>query len=125
MRAMVLEKPGTQLTLREVAVPQPQPNELLVRVSACGVCRTDLQLCEGDVPARRLPVIPGHQIVGHVVKAAGAFKVGDRVGAGWLASADGTCAACTGGRENLCEQARFTGWDVDGGYAELAAVRAD
>jgi propanol-preferring alcohol dehydrogenase len=125
VRAMVLEKARAPLTLKQVPEPQPKQNELLVRVSACGVCRTDLQLCEGDVPAHLLPVIPGHQLVGRVVKGAGAFKQGDRVGAGWLASADGTCAACVSGRENLCEQARFTGWDVDGGYAELAVIRED
>jgi propanol-preferring alcohol dehydrogenase len=125
MRAMVLEAPRAPLKLSDVPEPKPGPNELLVRVSACGVCRTDLQLCEGDVPAHKLPLIPGHQLVGRVEKAAGPFRVGDRVGAGWLASADGSCALCASGRENLCEQARFTGWDTDGGYAQLAVVRAD
>src|SRR6476660_4866962 len=112
MRAMVLERtaPIAQAPLKKVerADPSPGPGELLVRVAACGVCRTDLQLCEGDVVPRRLPIVPGHQVVG-TVEALGAgvsgHRVGDRVGFGWLAWADGTCALCRSGRENLCEQA--------------------
>jgi propanol-preferring alcohol dehydrogenase len=97
-------------------------------VHDCAVCRTDLQICEGDVVARRLPVVPGHQAVGRV-EAVGAgvdgWHVGDRAGIGWLAWTCGDCAACRSGRENLCPDARFTGWDVDGGYAEHAVVDAD
>jgi propanol-preferring alcohol dehydrogenase len=97
-------------------------------VRACGVCRTDLQICEGDLPARTLPITPGHQIAGRV-EAVGSgvtgWAVGQRVGAGWLASACGVCAECRAGRENLCPNARFTGWDRDGGYATHATVRAD
>jgi propanol-preferring alcohol dehydrogenase len=101
---------------------------LLLRVAACGVCRTDLQLCEGDLALHKRPVVPGHQIVGRV-EAVGAgvrdWSVGDRAGVAWLAGADGTCDKCRSGRENLCERATFTGWDVDGGYATHAVVRAD
>jgi alcohol dehydrogenase, propanol-preferring len=97
-------------------------------VSACGVCRTDLQICEGDLAPRRLPIVPGHQIVGRV-EATGpgvtGWKLGDRVGVAWLAGVDGTCAHCRAGRENLCVAAEFTGWDRDGGYATHAVVRAD
>jgi propanol-preferring alcohol dehydrogenase len=97
-------------------------------VAACGVCRTDLQLCEGDLAARRLPVVPGHQIVGRV-EAVGAgvtgWRPGDRAGVAWLASTCGVCDKCRSGRENLCAQATFTGWDVDGGYATQVTARAD
>src|SRR5262249_48546717 len=88
----------------------------------------DLQLCEGDVPAHRLPIVPGHQVVGRIValgEGVECWRLGDRAGIGWLASTCGTCALCTSGRENLCVRASFTGWDVDGGYAERIAVRSD
>ena len=132
MRALVLARPAPASTdpldLRELEPPEPGPDELLLRVAACGVCRTDLQIAEGDLPARRLPIVPGHQIVGRV-EAAGAdtagWLVGDRVGVTWLAGACGRCVRCREGRENLCEFATFTGWDRDGGFAELATVRAD
>jgi propanol-preferring alcohol dehydrogenase len=132
MRAMQLAAPGriAQHPLAQVERPTPRPGEgeLLLRVSACGVCRTDLQLTEGDLVARRLPIIPGHQIVGRV-EALGTgvsdWKLGDRAGVAWLASSCGTCARCLEGRENLCETARFTGWDRDGGYATHAVARAD
>lgn len=98
-----------------------------MRVAACAVCRTDLQRCEGDLPARRLPIVPGHQGVGRV-EAVGTnvdgWSVGERLGIGWLASTCGTCGSCTSGRENLCPEARFSGWDVDGGFEERAIVRA-
>jgi propanol-preferring alcohol dehydrogenase len=129
---MILERaaPAAAGPLREVArEPEaPGPGLLLLRVAACGVCRTDLQLCEGDIEARRSPVVPGHQIVGRV-EAVGAgvdgWRVGDRAGVAWLAGADGTCDKCRSGRENLCARATFTGWDVDGGYATHATARAD
>jgi alcohol dehydrogenase, propanol-preferring len=112
----------------ELELPRLAEGELLLRVSACGVCRTDLQLTEGDLVARRLPIVPGHQIVGRV-EAVGegvtTWKVGERAGVAWLASSCGTCARCLEGRENLCESARFTGWDQDGGYATFAIARAD
>jgi propanol-preferring alcohol dehydrogenase len=108
-------------------VPPPSAGELLLRVEACAVCRTDLQLAEGDIEAKRTPFVPGHQLVG-VVEAIGssvtAWHVGDRAGVAWLAGACGACAFCASGRENLCLQARFTGWDRDGGYAEYATVDA-
>ncbi len=107
---------------------EPGPGELLIDVSACAVCRTDLQLCEGDLPAHRLPIVPGHQAVGKVV-ALGAgvagWQLGDRAGVGWLASSCGTCGFCRRGEENLCPDAKFTGWDRDGGYAGQIVARAD
>jgi propanol-preferring alcohol dehydrogenase len=131
-RAMVLEQaaPAAAGPLRAVA-RDPEPpgdGQLLLRVAACGVCRTDLQLCEGDLALRKRPIVPGHQIVGRV-EAVGVgvdgWRVGDRAGVAWLAGADGTCDKCRSGRENLCARATFTGWDVDGGYATHATVRAD
>ncbi|MFN8108697.1 MAG: zinc-dependent alcohol dehydrogenase family protein [Thermoleophilia bacterium] len=109
-------------------LPQPGAGELLLRMSACGVCRTDLQLCEGDLEARRLPVVPGHQAVGRVTDVGPGVEgwaVGDRVGAYWLAGTCGTCRFCRDGRENLCERGTFTGWDRDGGFAEAMLVSAD
>jgi propanol-preferring alcohol dehydrogenase len=134
MRALVLDEPGPldrvpgPLQVRDVPEPATGPGELLVRVAACAVCRTDLQLVEGDLPARRLPTVPGHQVVGRVAEigpGVGGWAIGDRVAFGWLAGTCGTCAACRAGRENLCPAAEFTGWDRDGGFAELAVVRAD
>jgi alcohol dehydrogenase, propanol-preferring len=129
---MVLERaaPAASGPLRAVdrAPEAPGPGMLLLRVAACGVCRTDLQLCEGDLAMRRQPIVPGHQIVGRV-EAVGAgvadWSVGDRAGVAWLAGADGVCDKCRSGRENLCPRATFTGWDVDGGYATHAVARAD
>jgi propanol-preferring alcohol dehydrogenase len=129
---MRLSRPGPAeggpLEAVDLPDPVPGPGELLLEVAACGVCRTDLQLAEGDLEAHRLPIIPGHQIVGRVAAvgpAAPAWAVGDRAGVGWLGASCGECGWCRSGRENLCEQARFTGWDRDGGYAERAVVRAD
>jgi propanol-preferring alcohol dehydrogenase len=130
MKRMVLSRPGpiadAPLALVEAPDPTPGEGEIAIDVRACGVCRTDLQIVEGDLAARRLPIVPGHQIVGRVA-AVGAgvtrWSVGDRACAGWLASACGTCAQCTNGRENLCERAAFTGWDTDGGFASRAIVR--
>jgi propanol-preferring alcohol dehydrogenase len=113
------------LAAREIPDPIPGPHELLLRVAACGVCRTDLHVIEGDLPARRLPLIPGHQIVGRVEAlgaAATRFQLGARVGVAWLRDTCGRCAACRGGAENLCDASRYTGWDEDGGYAERAVV---
>jgi propanol-preferring alcohol dehydrogenase len=129
---MLLERaaPAAEGPLRAVArkPPTPGPGQLLLRVAACGVCRTDLQLCEGDLEMRKRPIVPGHQIVGRV-EAVGAgvagWAAGDRAGVAWLAGADGTCDKCRSGRENLCARATFTGWDVDGGYATHAVARAD
>ena len=131
-RAMLLERPARAVSapLRAVARdPQdPGPGQLLLRVAACGVCRTDLQLCEGDLAAHALPIVPGHQIVGRVEavgREVAEWRAGDRAGVAWLAGADGTCDKCRSGHENLCERATFTGWDVDGGYATHAIARAD
>ena len=132
MRAQRLEqpRPASEEPLRavELADPQAGAGELVLRVTACGVCRTDLQLAEGDLEARRLPITPGHQAVGRV-EAVGAgvagWAVGDRAGVAWLAGACGVCARCLAGDENLCAEAEFTGWDRDGGYAERLVVRAD
>ena len=112
----------------ERAVPEPGAGQVLVRVSCCGVCRTDLHLAEGDLAPHRAAVTPGHEVVG-VVAAVGPgsarFEVGERVGVAWLASTDGSCAQCRRGRENLCVAPRFTGWDVDGGYADFCMVDED
>jgi propanol-preferring alcohol dehydrogenase len=118
--------PRQQLQRIRRAVPTPGPSELLVAVQACGVCRTDLHLTLGEVPPRRAAVIPGHQVVGEVVSAppSSQFGVGDRVGIGWLRQTCGACQWCRDGRENLCPQAQFTGWDADGGFAEYAVVPA-
>ena len=115
MRAMLLDEPGRPLRAADVPEPEPGPGELLIRVHACGVCRTDLHLRDGEIPAGHLPLVLGHQIVG-------TDESGRRVGVPWLAWTDGTCAYCRSGRENLCERARFTGSDVDGGYAEYAVA---
>jgi propanol-preferring alcohol dehydrogenase len=132
MRAMLLEKPApaeqTPLRFAEVAEPQPGPGEIRVRIRCCGICHTDLHIVEGDLTLPKIPVVPGHQIVG-VVDARGAdvhdFKEGDRVGIPWLYSTEGTCDFCRNGAENLCEQARFTGYHVNGGYADVCVVRGD
>lgn len=129
---MVLRHPkpaseDTPLTLEERPAPSPGPGELAVAISACGVCRTDLQLAEGDLQARRLPIVPGHQIVGRVAatgRDVTGWREGDRVGVTWLAGSCGDCERCREGRENLCPSARFTGWDVDGGFADATLVDA-
>jgi propanol-preferring alcohol dehydrogenase len=125
---MLLSKPGQPLALDEAPDAQPAAGEIAIDVVACGVCRTDLQIADGDLAAHRLPIVPGHQIAGRVAAIGadvGGWSIGAPAGAGWLASADGTCAFCKEGRENLCERATFTGWDRDGGYATRAIVRAD
>ena len=123
MRAMILDVPGEQLRVAEVPVPEPGEGQLLLRIHCCAVCRTDLHVVDGELPHPRLPLIPGHQIVGTVEKiggSAGSFAVGDRVGVPWLGWTDGECRYCLSGRENLCENARFTGYQIDGGYAGYA-----
>lgn len=125
MRALVLEEPGSPLVARDLADPRPGPGQVLLRVRACGVCRTDLHIRDGELTRAELPRVLGHQIVGEVVaRGAGAtrWRDGDRVGVTWLARADGTCGWCRRGLENLCPAARFTGYQVDGGYAELAVA---
>jgi propanol-preferring alcohol dehydrogenase len=127
MRAMVLEKPGAPLVMRERPVPAPGPGEILVEIAACGVCRTDLHVVDGELPNPRLPIIPGHEIVGRV-SALGAgvagFSVGERVGVPWLGFTCGVCRYCRGGAENLCDAPLFTGYTRDGGYATHAVADA-
>jgi len=125
MRAMIFEAPGEPLRAAEVPVPEPGPGELLIRVHACAVCRTDLHLLDGEVEIAAPPRILGHQIVGTVEACGageGALKEGDRAGVPWLGWTDGTCEYCTSGRENLCPNARFTGRDIDGGFAEYTVA---
>jgi alcohol dehydrogenase, propanol-preferring len=127
MRAMVLDKPKQPLQLRDVSKPKPGRGQLLVRVSTCAVCRTDLHVVDGELPNPKLPLIVGHQIVGHVEEIGDEnsnFAIGDRVGIPWLGWTDGVCAYCRSGRENLCDNARFTGYTVDGGYAEFTVADA-
>ena len=118
MRAMVLDAPGRRLRAAELPVPEPGDGELLIRVHACGVCRTDLHVMDGEVRASKLPVVCGHQIVGTVEGS------GERVGVPWLGWTCGECRYCRSGRENLCDRARFTGADLDGGFAEYAVADA-
>ena len=128
MRAMLLQAPRQPLVPRRVRLPRVQPGQVLVRVSACGVCRTDLHIADDELQPPSLPLILGHEIVGSVVQVAedvAGLEVGARVGVPWLAWTDQTCALCLAGRENLCPAARFTGYHVDGGYAEYVAANAD
>lgn len=125
MRAMILEAPCRPLVLREVPIPAPGPGQLLLRVEAWGVCRTDLHIVDGELPSPKCPLIPGHEIVGTIEsrgQAVTGFEAGTRVGVPWLASTCGACAYCQSGRENLCDWAQFTGYDVPGGYAEYAVA---
>jgi propanol-preferring alcohol dehydrogenase len=122
MRAMVLHAPGGPLAAEELPAPEPGPGQVLLEVAACGVCRTDLHLLDGELPDPKLPVIPGHQIVARVASDGERLAAGDRVGVPWLGWTDGDCRYCRSGRENLCDRARFTGYTLDGGYAELAVA---
>lgn len=128
MNAMVLERQGQPLQHRQLPVPEiSQPDQVLLKVEACGVCRTDLHILDGELTEPSLPLVPGHQIVGKVVAAGNDvsdLRIGDRVGVPWLGHTDGTCRYCCRGQENLCEQARFTGYTMDGGYAEYALAYA-
>ncbi len=129
MRSWQVVRPGP-ITGRPVQmiikhIPEPAEGELLVRVLACGVCRTDLHVAEGDLPVHRPNVVPGHEVVGEVVAGAAGFDAGERVGIAWLRYTCGRCRYCRAGAENLCPNSRYTGWDDDGGYAEYATVPAD
>jgi propanol-preferring alcohol dehydrogenase len=127
MRAMVLERQRDPLRLADLPEPEPGPGQVLLDVRACGVCRTDLHILDGDLTEPKLPLVPGHQIVG-LVREAGEgverFGPGDRVGVPWLGWTCGECRYCRSGRENLCDRASFTGYDLDGGYAEAAVADA-
>src|SRR5213083_2524454 len=127
MRAMVLDKPRQPLQLRDIEKPRPAKSQLLVRIATCAVCRTDLHVVDGELPDPRLPLIPGHQIVGRneeIADGVEGFSIGNRVGIPWLGWTDGECAYCRSNRENLCDRARFTGYTIDGGYAEFTVADA-
>jgi alcohol dehydrogenase, propanol-preferring len=132
MRAAVLRHPAPiasrPLTIEDVPIPEPGPGEVLLKVEACGVCRTDLHITAGELPPLREAVTPGHQIVGRVAKlgqGTEGIALGKRKGVSWLGGVDGTCALCRKGRENLCDHPTFTGYSVNGGFAEYAVARAD
>jgi len=125
MKAMVLTAPRSALRLTDLPRPQPAAHQVLIKVSACGVCRTDLHVVDGELPDAKLPLIPGHEIVGRIIEKGAAverFAHGDRVGVPWLGQVCGVCAHCRAGRENLCDHARFTGYHIDGGYAEYTVA---
>ena len=124
---MVLEQLGKPLQLRDLPTPVPGPGQLLVRVATCAICRTDLHIVDGELPNPKLPLIPGHEIVGYVKQmgvGVDGFSIGDRVGIPWLGWTDGECPYCRSHRENLCDFARFTGYTIDGGYAEFTIADA-
>jgi propanol-preferring alcohol dehydrogenase len=127
MKAMILKEPRTLLTPAEVPDPIPAPDQLLIKVHSCAVCRTDLHVIDGELPDPKLPLIPGHEIIGSVLAKGSAvdrFALGDRVGVPWLGWSCGTCPWCLSGRENLCDGARYTGYQIDGGYAEMTVSDA-
>ena len=122
MRAMLLDAPGTPLRAVEMADPKPGEGQVLLRVRACGVCRTDLHVVDGELAEAKLPLVPGHQIVGEVLRDGDVFDAGERVGVPWLGWTCGMCRYCKSERENLCDKALFTGYTLDGGYAELCVA---
>jgi propanol-preferring alcohol dehydrogenase len=122
MRAMVLDAPGEKLRRADLPVPERSPGQVLVDVAACAVCRTDLHVLDGELPDPKLPLVLGHQAVARVVESDGRFDEGQRIGIPWLGWVDETCRYCLSGRENLCDNARFTGYQLDGGYAEHAVA---
>ncbi len=125
MRAMVLEKQGEPLKLKDVPKPTPEKGQILIKVHACGICRTDLHVLDGDLTEPKLPLIQGHQIVGEVIdnsQASGKLAEGARVGVPWLGYSCGECKFCKSGRENLCDKARYTGYQIDGGFAEYTVA---
>jgi propanol-preferring alcohol dehydrogenase len=125
MRAQVLTEPGHELAAADLPPPRPGPRQVLVAVRACAVCRTDLHVCDGELPDPKLPLVLGHEIIGTVVEAGAEVErwaLGDRVGVPWLGWTCGVCEFCRGGRENLCDRARFTGYQIDGGFAELTVA---
>ncbi len=127
MKAMVLHSQENDLKLQDIDIPEPAPNELLIEVNTCGVCRTDLHILDGDLNDPNLPLIPGHQIVGTVDKIGAdvsSFSKGDKVGVPWLGKTCGQCEFCRNERENLCDHAKFTGYDLNGGFAEFATADA-
>jgi propanol-preferring alcohol dehydrogenase len=127
MQAMVLDRPGDKLRPAELPVPEPGAGQILVKVTACAVCRTDLHVVDGELPQPKLPLVPGHEIVGEVARTGRGvdwFREGERVGVPWLGYTCGKCRFCVAGQENLCDAARFTGYQIDGGYAEYTVADA-
>ena len=127
MQAMVLDRPGLPLKPAELAVPEPEAGQILIKVAACGVCRTDLHIFDGELHHPKLPLVLGHEIVGHVAAlgpGVEGFAIGTRVGVPWLGWTDGTCSYCRRGEENLCDHPRFTGYQIDGGYANYTVADA-
>ncbi len=127
MRAMLMEKQNQPLGYTDVPIPQPDSHQVLIQVHACGLCRTDLHILDGELNQPKLPLIPGHQIVGRIVelgKEVRDFKVGDRIGVPWLGGSCGRCRYCLAGKENLCDQAVFTGYQINGGLAEYCVADA-
>ena len=125
MRAVLFEEPGKPLRQADLPIPKPRPDQILIRVGACAVCRTDLHIVDGDLTEPKMPLIPGHEIVGSVVelgRRAGRFRIGDRVGVPWLGWTCGECSYCRNDQENLCDLAKFTGYALDGGYAEYTVA---
>src|SRR2546425_11152404 len=128
MRAMTLENPRTPLVMRERPAPAPAPGEILIEIAACGVCRTDLHVVDGELPNPKLPIVPGHEIVGRVAaigEGVAGFGLGQRVGGPWLGHSCGVCPYCRDGRENLCDAPLFTRYTRDVGYATHAAAAAN
>lgn len=127
MKAMVLTEVGKPLELKEINKPEPDPDQILIRISACGICRTDLHVVDGELPSPKLPLVPGHQIIGKI-EAVGervtALKVGERIGVPWLGGSCGVCDYCRAGHENLCSNALYTGYQIDGGFAEYCVAKA-
>jgi propanol-preferring alcohol dehydrogenase len=124
---MVLDRPGERLRLAELPVPEPGPGQVLIEVRACAVCRTDLHVVDGELREPKLPIVPGHEIVGEVVRAGPGvdrFRAGERIGVPWLGYTCGSCRFCLSDQENLCDHARFTGYQIDGGYAEYTIADA-
>ena len=119
---MVLHRQREPLRLEDLPEPAPEPGQVLLEIAACGICRTDLHIVDGELTEPKLPLVPGHQIVARVVEGGERFTPGQRVGVPWLGWTDGSCRYCRSGRENLCDNARFTGYDIDGGYAERAVA---
>src|SRR3954466_14973144 len=122
MRSMVLERAHEPLRPTDLPVPEPGPGQVAIEVRACAVCRTDLHIVDGELTEPKLPLVPGHQIAGRVSEGGGRFEPGQRVGVPWLGWTDGTCRYCRSNRGNLCDNARVTGYDIDGGYAELTVA---
>ncbi|AUH73075.1 zinc-dependent alcohol dehydrogenase family protein [Legionella sainthelensi] len=125
MYAMIMERKGQQLVLKKITKPEPQSNELLIKIHACGICRTDLHVIDGELTDPKLPLVPGHQIVGTVEQLGASvrsFHIGQRIGVPWLGGSCEACSFCVSGRENLCDHARFTGYQIDGGFAQYCVA---